>query len=329
MQTLRSAVPYFFGLALPALAGCSAAHETSSRPPDAGATPEASAPASAGSDAAPASSAIVNAYAALTSGATDQVPAVIDALDALVAAQPNDQQALFYSGVMRLWVLGDGLTPGMTLAQTFDTSTTALSRLDQAHALAPDDDLALGFDGLANVFIGRRLNDSTKVDSGLAELDEGVARLPAYTHFLRALAAANAQDFATAVSHMYETLAACNVPPDAGPAFAYAAGPQDPAHVACNDEGIVPHVFEGFCITFGDFLLRSGAGAEAARAAYRSAKSSPSYAQWPFAPELETRIAQADERAAAYADGGAADDGGPPLWPSSGHLCTGCHQQHP
>src|SRR5579872_1607696 len=333
MHLPRSVARSVVGVVWPLLAGCSAAHEAPSTapgaaPPDAAEAAEASPPAP---EAGPGPSAIANAYAALTAGRTDQVPALIDALDALVAAEPNDPQALFYSGAMRLWLLGDGLGPTMDLSQMFDTSSTAVARLDQAHALAPDDDLALGFDGLANALVGHRLGNSNMVSAGLAERDQGIARLPAYTHFLRALAAADEQDYGTAVSHMFQTLAACGVPPDAGPTFTYAAGPQDAQHAACNDEGVVPHVFEGFCITFGDFLLRSGAGAEAARAAYRSAQTSPTYAQWPFAPELEARIAQADERAAAYADGGAGDagDGGPALWPSSGHVCTGCHQQHP
>jgi hypothetical protein len=80
-------------------------------------------------------------------------------------------------------------------------------------------------------------------------------------------------------------------------------------------------------ITFGDFVLRSGQTPDQARAIYRSAMNSPTFAEWPFASELQARIDQADQRAALYADDDPSND--PPLWPSSGHLCVGCHQRQP
>jgi hypothetical protein len=297
--------------------GCSANHGS------AGTQSSPSAPATANE----APGAIENAYSALTAGATDRVAGVIQALDALVEQQPDDGRAVFYSGAMRLWQIGDGLTQDLDEGQILEEATTAVARLERAHALLPDDDVALGFSGLAHALIGRQLADTAMVATGVNELDQDIARFPAYAQFLGALTSADARDFPAAVTHMLAVPSACQQTADSSGVFPYPAGPIDAPRRVCNNEGIVPHVYEGTFITFGDFVLRSGQTPDQARAVYRSAMNSPTFAEWPFASELQARIDQADQRAALYADDDPSND--PPLWPSSGHLCVGCHQRQP
>src|SRR5262249_50875161 len=55
------------------------------------------------------SSAVSDAYASLTAGARDKVVQVIQDVDALAADEPDNGRAVFYSGVMRLWQLGEKL----------------------------------------------------------------------------------------------------------------------------------------------------------------------------------------------------------------------------
>jgi hypothetical protein len=89
---------------------------------------------------------------------------------------------------------------------------------------------------------------------------------------------------------------------------------------------MVPHVWEGFLLNYGDLLLKAGKGAKEAKGMYESAKLAPRFDKWPFASALQDRIDHADERAALYADSDASND--PKIWMNDGHICTGCHQDN-
>ena len=159
----------------------------------------------------------------------------------------------------------------------------------------------------------------------------GIAVFPTYAHFLRAeatdTAAGNSTDFASSISHMFAIVDACQVPPDASGVYPYPPGPFDAKRRLCNDDGIVLHVFEGFFLHFGDYLLKAGWTADKVRPIYRSAMNSPTFSHWPFAALLQQRIDQADQRAALYADSDPTND--PTLFSASGQQCLGCHQNTP
>jgi hypothetical protein len=270
---------------------------------------------------------IASAYAALTAGQTDQAVAAIQALDGLLAREPDNGRAALYSGAMRLWVLAEQRA-SLDTAQALETSTTAVTRFQSARALLPDDDRAPGFLGLTRVDLGHALGDAAMVAQGMSDLADGIARFPAYTHFLRALvndsAGPGSPDLASAVADALAVMDSCQAVPDASGQYPYPQGPLDSVRRVCNDQGIVPHVWEGFFIAIGDIVLKAGWPADKARAIYRSAQNSPTFDRWPFAADLQQRIADADARAVLYADGDPTND--PPLWSTEGHLCVGCHQ---
>ena len=128
-----------------------------------------------------------------------------------------------------------------------------------------------------------------------------------------------------AISDLAALTDACGYETDASGSFQYLSGRQDYQHHVCNNEAIVPHVFEGVFITYGDYALKAGFAPDKVRAIYSSAKNSPTYADWPFAHELEKRLEQIEVRAGLYADQDPFND--PPLWTAGKWVCVGCHQK--
>jgi hypothetical protein len=317
----RSFAPSIYASLSPLLIACGSGHSPQS---------SQSSPSEAGppSPSASASSVLNTAYQALVTGAPDEAPALVQAVDAVVQQDPSDGRATLYSGFMRLWEMDQG---GLGLAQLLETSTTAVARFALARQLLPDDDRAPGILGLTRVRVGKAIGDSNMVNQGMSDLDAGIAVFPTYAHFLRAQATDTAPgsstDFADVVTHMFAVLDACQQAPDASGVYAYPPGPFDAKRRLCNDEGLVLHVFEGFFLHFGDYLLKAGWAADKVRPIYRSAMSSPTFGHWPFASLLQQRIDQADQRAALYADSDPTND--PTLFSASGQQCLGCHQNTP
>jgi hypothetical protein len=268
------------------------------------------------------------AYAALTGGKREEVTGVIAHLDDAVSSDPSDGRAVFYSAIMRFWQLGEQIDQSSNPVEVLTEANTMIDRFRKAQSMLRNDDRAPAFGGLAKVVIGNIVSDAHMRSEGMSDIDEGIAIFPAYSHFLRALASAESpaesDDFASVVPHMQAVLDLCGAKTDAAGKALYLEGPLPSPLRVCNDDGMVPHVWEGFLLNYGDLLLKAGKGADAARAMYEGAKLAPRFAKWPFGSALQERIDQADERAALYADSDAAND--PKLWMQDGHICTGCHQ---
>jgi hypothetical protein len=283
------------------------------------------------SEEAPSGSALTRSYGALTEGAQHDVTRVIADVDGAVAADPSNGHLVFYSAIMRFWQLGEEIDLPKNPLDVLAIARTMVDRFREAQALLPNDDRAPAFGGLGKTIIGNILGDSALRSEGMADIDEGIRIFPSYSHFLRALASAQApaasDDFAAVLPHMQATLDTCGMKKDAAGNYEYLEGPLPASLRPCNDDGVVPHVWEGFLINYGDLLLKGGKGAHEARLAYEGAKLAPRFDKWPFAAALQDRIDHADERAALYADGDASND--PKLWMQDGHVCTGCHQDTP
>jgi len=268
------------------------------------------------------------AYDALTAGDHDKVIQVIADVDEAVTKDPSDGRATFYSAIMRFWQLGEEIDLPASPADLVTETHTMIDRFRTAQAELPNDDRAPAFGGLAKVVIGNIFKDSDMHAEGMSDIDEGIRIFPAYSHFLRALASAeepaDSEGFATVLPHMQAVLDTCGAKQGADGTTEYLEGPLPSALRVCNDDGIVPHVWEGFLLNYGDLLLKAGKSADEARVMYRSAKLAPRFDKWPFAPALQARIDGADDRAALYADGDASND--PKIWLQEGHICTGCHQ---
>lgn len=262
--------------------------------------------------------ALTDAYAALTRGDRSSLPSIVAAIDAQSAANPDDRYAVFYAGVFRLWGLAEG--------GDITGAPGVIDNLERAHELLPDDFRVTGFYGMSQVMFGS-LTDPQALDTGLEVLALAVKQQSAYGHFLRATAVsgfpADDPNFKIALTDLLGFGQDC-VMPDSEGIYHYPTNDEPSRSRVCNDESIVPHVWEGYFLTAGDIALKTGWDATKASALYRSVQTSPHYETWPFKAVLEQRIADAEANAAAYADGNPLND--PATWVLSGNICVGCHQ---
>lgn len=273
-------------------------------------------------------SAITTAYDALTAGAQKEVTRVIAVVDDAVVDDPSDGRMVFYSAIMRFWQLGEELDLPASPLDLLPITQTMIERFREAQRLLPNDDRAPAFGGLGKVIIGNALGDSELRSEGMSDIEEGIRIFPSYSHFLRALASAQSpvgsDDFATVLPNMEAVLNTCGMQKDDAGNFRYLEGPLPASLRPCNNDGIVPHVWEGVLVHYGDVMLKAGKSAAEARKVYEAAKRAPRFDKWPFASELQDRIDHAGDRAALYADGDESND--PALWSQDGHVCTGCHE---
>jgi hypothetical protein len=127
------------------------------------------------------------------------------------------------------------------------------------------------------------------------------------------------------IESIYAQLEACSVSVDASGVYAYLKGPVDSQHRVCQNDGKVPHVWEGSFIAFGDILLKAGEGTAKALGMYETAKNAPNFGEWPYQRELQDRIDNVEQNAERWADKDPLND--PPIWLLAGHVCSGCHQR--
>lgn len=268
------------------------------------------------------------AYAALTAGERDQLTQIIADVDDAVDKDPSNGRTTFYSALMRFWQQGDQIDLPSNPADEISDVQTMIDRFRKAQTMLPDDDRAPAFGGLAKVIISNVLGDSAMHAEGMGDLAKGIEIFPSYSHFLRALASAespaDSDDFTAVLPELQAVVDTCGIQQNADGSTGYLKGPLPSALRVCNDDGIVPHVWEGFMLNYGDLLLKGGKSADEARAMYGNAKLAPRFDKWPFAAALQDRIDHAEDRAALYADGDPSND--PKIWMQDGHVCTGCHQ---
>lgn len=77
----------------------------------------------------------------------------------------------------------------------------------------------------------------------------------------------------------------------------------------------------------GDMLVKQGDW-QTAQKIYANAKQSPDYASWPYAAELEKRIAAAEQNVTAFRTAPMRGDTSTPrIMIQSTHACMACHQK--
>jgi len=224
---------------------------------------------------------VAEAYAALTAGEVARAEELTAKLDARVQASPHEGMPTFYSGLMRFWRFAEGPPdPNRVLA---DEMTTIVDRITRSREFLPNDARVPGFLGLTETLLAMFKSDPAMFEQADNTLADSIEMLPAYGYFLRATSKgyqpANSPGFELAISDLAKLTEACGYATDASGSFQYLSGPQDYQHHVCNNEAIVPHVFESVFITYGDYAIKTGFEPDKVRAIYNSTKNSPTYAE--------------------------------------------------
>jgi hypothetical protein len=277
------------------------------------------------SDDAPAVRAFRDAFEAQQ---YDRIEPLAADLEAATRDAPDDPALALTLALAHLWGAAEVGRVGGDPVREARHALTTRDLLRRARELAPGDARIDGFIGAVETRIGLVTGDDAAVARGLAEIDRGVERHPEFNRFVRLLVLSRlGRDdprFAVAVDDVWATLAACgmDVRPD-HPTLSLREQPQPsgPDRVCWNGRRAL-HNFEGFWLYVGDVLVKANEP-DLAVALYRNAMAFDSHPEWPFAPLLAARIAEAHDRAARFADADPGND--PEIIADSSVQCAVCH----
>lgn len=265
-------------------------------------------------------------WAAFTAGAYDALPNATLLLTAAYLQNPQDAEVTLLLAHAHLWKVSERRRSTQRDPTITDHLVLAETYFEEAYRLAPADHRIVGWLGSARAPLGVLRGDSLLAAEGYALLEEAAARYPQFNHFTAgfSLSALPASDprFAVGLEHLWQNMESCvGARREAGPDVYALAGQTD---TSCANAEKAPHNYEGFMLTLGDMLVKSGQPAEA-RTAYGRARFAPTYETWPYREMLEQRLLTADESAALFAR--ATPDEAPETVFGSAYSCVVCHQR--
>lgn len=258
----------------------------------------------------------------------------IAALDAELAAAPDDGNLAVLASVARLWRFAElGRDPALDPAQIPDQLADMLASFERAQELAPDDPHLDCWLGGVRIIVGNATGNLDLVAAGQRDLERGVERFPQFTLACVALTLVDlpATDpaYAGAAEALFGLYGSCLGEPldRANPDYAPYLGREthEGPRAACWNDTTHPHGLEGSFVLLGDVLVKKG-DTGAARVAYHNATLVDSYPSWPYRDLLAERTAaDLDARAALYRDDDPDND--PPILGSRrfSHNCSTCH----
>lgn len=271
----------------------------------------------------------------LHEGRYEEIPVVLEALNAAYLADPNDAVTAAHIGWMHIWRLAEGSRldrPSPTMIN--DSAVLARRYFQKAVELNPHEPRYLGFLGATTMTEGRIHNDPTLARRGYAIKRDAIKAWPEFNLFTAGYGASahpvESKFFTEALEWQWRTLELCTgskinrTNPDVG-SYAALATSEGPKRV-CWNSWIAPHNYEGFFLNMGDMLVKSGDW-RTAQKIYAAAKQSPTYAQWKFRDVLEARIANAEANVAVFRTSAKNPDPSQPrMMISSSFACIACHQ---
>jgi hypothetical protein len=252
-------------------------------------------------------------------------------LDAAAELYPERADVTRRQGLARLWWLSEfGRDPSQDPSTIPATAIAMQAAFVRSLELEPEDHRVLGWLGATQVSIGGFTANPDLIAQGIATIDRGVEAHPEFNLFVRALVLQGyprgSAELDGAIEAMWTTVDLC-----AGEAVdrenldfsAYLDREtvEGPERVCWNTPEAL-HNFEGFFFYFGDMLVKAGRDAQAEHV-YETAMHSSTYDTYPYAGDLEARVAMIGARSALYADADPAND--PELIGMGARQCATCH----
>lgn len=258
----------------------------------------------------------------------------IGALDAELAAAPDDGHLAVLASVARLWRFAElGRDPALDPSQIPAQLADMLASFERAQALAPDEPHLDCWLGGVRIIAGNATGDPDLVAAGQRDLQRGVERFPQFTLACVALnlvdLPASDPAYAGAAEALFGLYDSClgdtidRADPDYAPYLDRET--HDGPRAACWNDTTHPHGLEGSFVLLGDVLVKQGE-TDAARVAYHNATLIEGYSSWPYRGLIEERAAaDLEARAALYRDADPEND--PPMLGSRrfSHNCSTCH----
>ena len=252
-------------------------------------------------------------------------------LTAAYLENPRDPEIALLLAHSHLWQLSERTRLTQSDPQITDHALLADHYFGEAHTLAPEDDRIHGWRGAVRMTLGSINDNEALKRRGYFQLREGARAYPEFNAFSAGYPLGglprDGKRFAEGVEFMWQNLEACGGEDFNRANFSYvdvmASQTDQGPERACWSTALVPHNFEGFFLTMGDMLTKSG-DVENARRAYETAKLTPSYSTWRYASILDARLEHLDARARQFASAATVEEE-PEMMFRSSYSCTGCH----
>ncbi|HEY8072783.1 MAG TPA: hypothetical protein VIF62_01705, partial [Labilithrix sp.] len=202
--------------------------------------------------------------ATFTRGAYDQVDAQLAALDAAYQQNPNDPRTTVLLGLANLWGVAEGARVNLSGARQGQLALDGLHYLDLAAQLNPDDARIPGWIGTVSVRIATATNDARLLQDGIASVDQGMSRFPAFNGFpemiVHSLSDATSPDYDKGLESGWAVMGACagttidRTNPDFSPYMSRWTSTGDLR--VCFNPPTAVHNFEGFNLQMGDMQVK-------------------------------------------------------------------------
>ena len=271
-------------------------------------------------------------WEALHAGKYDELPQVVEALQAVYLDNPNDPETTAHLGFAHVWALSESSRQAQLSPAVTDHAVLSRKYFEEAVRLVPGEARYQGFYGSMLLAEGTIHHDEKLMRRGYYTLMDSVGAWPEFNLFTAGYTMSRlpVEDpkYVDAVEYQWVTLDDCaeqkfdRVGADFSPYLALdtKTGPKR----ACWNSWIAPHNYEGFFLNMGDMLVKQGQ-VEVAKKIYANARASKDFATWPYRAVLEERIVNADQNVEKFRH----PVRGEPqqtMMINSAFSCTGCHQ---
>jgi hypothetical protein len=270
---------------------------------------------------------------ALHGGHYDAIPEVIEGLQAVYLANPNDPETTAHLGFAHIWRLSESARLARLSPTITDEIVLSRRYFEEAVQLSPNDARFLGFSGATMVAEGTLHSDEKLKRRGYYRLKDAVTAWPEFNLFTMGYSLSRLppddRRYHEALEQQWETLDLCaeeridRKNPDYS-RYMNKETTQGKKR-ACWNTWIAPHNFEGFFLNMGDMLVKQG-DIETAKKIYAAAKLSSTYSTWAYRQTLEDRIADVDTNIQKFRTQ-LRGEKTQTMMIASAFACTGCHQQ--
>lgn len=268
-------------------------------------------------------------------GDYDSIPLVINALTAAYIEDPNDATTSGHIGALHLWRLSEQERLDVIPATITDHILLARKYLQQSINKDPHNAIYLGQLGATMMSEGEIDREKNLVRKGFSYLLQSRRNFPEFNNFtvgyLGSRLPPNTKFFKKGLEYLWKNIDICinekidRHNPDMTPYLHLQTTEGDQR--VCWNGSIAPHNFEGFFLTMGDMLVKSGDW-RLAKKIYANAKLALEYDSWQYQNILEHRILNAEENVTLF-NAPLNEFNRPvnPILSQSSFSCSACHQQ--
>jgi hypothetical protein len=270
-------------------------------------------------------------------GNYDSIPNIIAKLEMTLIANPNDLITTTHLGFVHAWASSERQRLNKPQTNTIEHIILSRKYFEESNLMNPHDMRILGFLADLTLTEGSILNNKKEQTRGFFIGKEAITEWPQFNKFTLGYIFSNLdtsdKNFKQGLEWQYQTIDDCACEKstkftDYKSAVQKIRSSTDPKIFrACWNTWIVPHNWEGFCLNWGDMLVKNEEVEEAQRI-YNLAKESDTYNEWPFKDVLEKRIKESRQNVALFNK--PVDEinlkNQKVIMLNSAMACSGCHQ---